>query len=47
MKRIERAVFYGRQHMILPGKLLIEAGFTPRAARPNKPRILKKLMGHE
>jgi hypothetical protein len=47
MKQVERAVFYGRQHMILPGKLLIEAGFAARAAKPNKPRVLKKLLGHE
>lgn len=45
IRHIQRAVHIGRQAMILPGKLLIEAGFNAPAAKPGVPTVLKKLIG--
>jgi hypothetical protein len=45
MKNLNRAVFYVRQHLVVSGKLLQDAGFRPRALKPGKPGVLKKMLG--
>jgi hypothetical protein len=47
MKNIQRAVCSGRRAMILPGKLLIEAGYQPHVSKQEKPKVLRKLIGKE
>lgn len=42
---IERAVFYARQHMLIDGVTMRQAGYQVRAVKPGRPTVLKRLLG--